>query len=556
MNQDVLKNIKQYKWKSMYFKYISSYLGLAIIAYAGLITIFISYFITNMSNLFTEKTFHSTQTTTAILDSEVAEVYTTLVSLLTSDDIFAVTSCEDLSAPPFATLQSLSSIANFTRKSKLDDPDLTDIIIYNPKCNYTIASNESKPLSDFENKVWYTWLTNADTLDRFCIFYENESFYLFQKINSGIILLEFKNFFQLNSDSDTIDVFDKRTDTCLYSSASTEAVSYNIQELESTSLIQKDSTIYVRSEGLHWFNYVYSTPSFNIFSDHTFWSMVLALGIILLVIIVILSVYQTTISYRHITDILALCDTDASFSHNEWTTISNHLINLTNNKMLIEKELMNKMAQIKQLQNLALQAQITPHFLFNTLHMINLSIQETIHGDCQATQMITELSSLLRIALRAGNIITLKEELQHAESYLSLEQMKYEELLNAKWDIDESCLSLQCPKLILQPLLENSIAHGMTEERPLTISVKVHSKPNGISVLISDDGTGMTKEQLKTLYDRMDKPSDNQHIGLSNVIKRLELFYGTDFSYSIESQEDQGVTIRLDIPDKPSSANI
>lgn len=550
MHSDILKNIRQYKWKSMYFKYISSYLGLAVITYVGLILIFISYFMPSMNELFEEKAIHAARTTSAVLDYEISEIYSTMASLITSNDVFNIIECSDLVKPPFTTQQSLQSVARFMSQKKTENSDLTDIVIYNSKCDYAVTSFSSGLLHNLEKKPWTNHLTDLDDQNRFSIFYENEHFYLCQKLNSGMIIIELEDIFNTISIDGSLYIFESKNDNLVYASDSDSVQLLPRTQKQNPEFLSytRNNTIYIQIDGAHWFTYLYATPSFNIFDDVTFWSVVFLLGFFLLFIIIILSIYQTNSSYRHIANILALCDMDSSFSHDEWMTISNHLINLTNEKVFIEKELMDKINQMKKYQHIALQAQLTPHFLFNTLHMINLSIQDTIHGDCKGTKMITQLSTFLRITLDAENIISLKDELQHAESYLALEQLKYEKHLLVDWQIDYKYLNLQCPKLILQPLLENSITHGMKEDTPLTITVKVLRNPKNIAIVILDNGLGMKEEQLSSLRNHVGTFPENKHIGLINVIKRLQLYYGDEFDYNIESEVNRGTSITLYIP--------
>lgn len=548
MKFDILKNIKRYKWKSMYFKYISSYLALAAISFFGLIAIFIFYFVTSMNHSFEEKNIQSAQATAAIFDYDISSLYSILSELVTDNKVVHLIESNDFPKPPFRTQQILSTYAQFISKQKNTNANLTDVILYNPKCDYVIRTTSSGLSENFAEKSWYPFLSDPDLLEQFSAFYDSDSFYLCQKFYSGLIILQFENIFQSFSMDGAFYLFDQRNQTLIYGSDSAVPVLQSNPKNQTAISYTDHNTMYIQINASHYFTYLFAIPAFNIFTDQTFWTMVFSLAFLLLLLILGLSIYQTNSAYRHITDILALCDSDVSLSHDEWTTISKHLINLSNEKVLIEKDLILKINQIKQLQQNALQAQLTPHFLFNTLHMINLSIQNTVHGDCQGTRMITQLSKFLRSTLDAKNILSLREELVHAKSYIELEQLKYTDYLLINWQIDERCLKLQCPKLILQPLLENSIIHGMKDDAPLTITVSVHPTFSNTILTITDDGAGMDEEQLSQLKKQVRTFPESTHIGLANVLHRLQLYYEDEFSYTIESQKDQGCTITLYLP--------
>lgn len=528
----------------MYFKYITSYLWIAVISYIGLITIFVSYFVPKMNNAFTEKTLQSFHTTSAIVDYKVSDIYNVMHSLIMSDDVKIVVESNDLMNLSFRMQQSLSNIARDMAQFKRDCSDVVDIIIYNSKCEYVITSTHGGSLDHFTGKTWFEYLVQPNTTDRLSIICQDNHIYLCQKLNPGMIIIEMNNVFDLISDDDSIYVFNKNTGDQIYSTGSAQV---SMQPSGQAAGLMKN-TIIAQIDNVYWFTCVYTCPAFNIFSDSIFWGMVFILALFLFLVIVLLSIHQTNISYRHITDILAMCDPDPSVSNNEWATISNHMINLSNEKLLVKKELINKIAQIKELQHTALQEQLTPHFLFNTLHMINLSIQDTIHGDCQGTKMLTQLSLFLRLTLNAGNIVSLEEELQHARSYLSIEELKYPDQLYINEQIDENLLDLKFPKLILQPLLENSIIHGMKDDAPLTVTIKVFSTQKDTVIEITDDGLGMTEEQLRRLMEHLREAPSHEHIGLANVIGRLQIYFGDSFTYNIVSKQNDGFSITLNLP--------
>ncbi len=202
------------------------------------------------------------------------------------------------------------------------------------------------------------------------------------------------------------------------------------------------------------------------------------------------------------------------------------------------------------------QEQFKPHFLYNTLDTINWMARE--HKAMDIVKLVDALTNVFRISLSRGkDYITIKEEVNYIQSYLYVQKTRYEDKLIFDVDADEECMSTMVPKLILQPLLENAIYHGIKQKRGTGhITVRVHRQEDMICMAVSDDGKGMdegTRHSLQNLLktgDRNDDitPDDNQSFGLYYVRERLQLRYGDNYRVDVESSEDVGTTISIFIP--------
>ncbi|HWP52155.1 MAG TPA: sensor histidine kinase, partial [Clostridia bacterium] len=181
-----------------------------------------------------------------------------------------------------------------------------------------------------------------------------------------------------------------------------------------------------------------------------------------------------------------------------------------------------------------LQAQINPHFLYNTFDSI-VWLAET-HQNNEVVQMTTNLSTFFRNSLSKGkDIITLEAEKQQMESYLKIQQVRYRDILSYEISIPEKLLKYIIPKLTLQPLVENALYHGVKNRRGLGhISVVGHDEGDEILLTIHDDGAGMSPQQLNTLRAGV---YEDKHtgLGLVNVHKRLRFYYGERYGLSFES---------------------
>ena len=174
----------------------------------------------------------------------------------------------------------------------------------------------------------------------------------------------------------------------------------------------------------------------------------------------------------------------------------------------------------------ALQAQINPHFLYNTLDAIAWLCEEGRNKD--AEDMVTSLAKLFRISISKGHeLITIEKEIQHAQSYLRIETFRYKNQFTYTFDVDENCLGYLCNKITLQPIIENAIYHGlnrMVDEGEITI----HIREDGDDIILSveDNGIGMTEEQCQEILRK--EPGDRTGIGIKNVNDRIKIFFGEE----------------------------
>lgn len=194
----------------------------------------------------------------------------------------------------------------------------------------------------------------------------------------------------------------------------------------------------------------------------------------------------------------------------------------------------------------ALQAQINPHFLYNTLDSIQWMCEQDNSKD--AVKMVGALAKLFRISISHGNeFITIGDELKHAESYLIIQSYRYKNQFTYSFDVDENLLNCMCNKITVQPFIENAIYHGldrMVDEGEIKITVKRDG--DDILIIIADNGLGMTEEQCKKVLEK--GRSDSKGIGVKNVDDRLKIYFGEHYGIKIESELDVGTTVTVRIP--------
>jgi len=216
-------------------------------------------------------------------------------------------------------------------------------------------------------------------------------------------------------------------------------------------------------------------------------------------------------------------------------------------------------AKVKEQENLkkaelrALQAQINPHFLYNTLDTI-IWMAESKKTD-QVIEIVRALSSFFRLSLSKGrDWITIGEEIERTRSYLTIQKMRYRDILDYRIEMDRGVAGNSVLKLILQPLVENALYHGIKNKRQGgTIVVRAEQR-NADEVLlqVEDNGIGFTPERLAQLQAELEDDSGEINLdsgfGIGNVNKRIRLYYGNPYGLSIQSTHGAGTCISIVIP--------
>ena len=194
----------------------------------------------------------------------------------------------------------------------------------------------------------------------------------------------------------------------------------------------------------------------------------------------------------------------------------------------------------------ALQAQINPHFLYNTLDSIAWMCERGRNAD--AVNMVHALARLFRISISRGHeLIPIAKEIEHAESYLQIQKYRYKNQFTYEFDVDPGCLDYYCNKITLQPIIENSINHGLdllVEEG--RIQVEVLQDGEDILFRVRDNGVGMSQEQVDAILEQ--DPEDRTGIGIRNVNDRLRIYFGAPYGLNITSELDVGTCVEIRMP--------
>ncbi len=215
------------------------------------------------------------------------------------------------------------------------------------------------------------------------------------------------------------------------------------------------------------------------------------------------------------------------------------------------QELMNKVRNeeivLRKTELRALQAQINPHFLYNTLDSIAWMCEEGRTKD--VVEMVNALARLFRISISKGHeLIPVEKEVEHAKSYLQIQKFRYKNQFQYSFEVQESCLGYYCNKITLQPIIENAIYHGlnrMIDEG--FIEIRIFEDGDDVVFTVEDNGVGMTKEQCESILHKEVK-GQTGGIGIKNVNDRVKIYFGEQYGMKIESELDEGTKVSIRMP--------
>ena len=206
----------------------------------------------------------------------------------------------------------------------------------------------------------------------------------------------------------------------------------------------------------------------------------------------------------------------------------------------------------------SLQAQINPHFLYNTLDIIVWQIEN--EKQSEAVHTVTALARFFRLSLGKGkNIVTVRDEIDHVKNYLMIQHMRFKNKFDYEFDIAEDVLELPSLKLMLQPLVENAIYHGMEfMDGDGMITVKAWRKEDELYLSVADNGLGMTEDKVEMILTGKSTSGNGRGsgIGVKNVNERIKLYFGEAYGLTIDSEPDEGTTVIIHLPAKDEKESL
>ena len=214
---------------------------------------------------------------------------------------------------------------------------------------------------------------------------------------------------------------------------------------------------------------------------------------------------------------------------------------IDNNKRLVEENYQAKLEE-RRVQLFALQAQINPHFLYNTLECINwMAFQR---GADEISQAVTMLAKYFRLSLNKGReIVSIADEVELARTYLAIQNIRFHSAITVEIIMPENMAEYKIPKLVLQPFVENAAIHGILKKPSRSGKIQIHiaEEPDLIRIVVMDDGVGMSEERLREILGK----GQNDHYGIYNAESRIRLYYGEEYGIQITSEKNEGTKVEL-----------
>lgn len=229
------------------------------------------------------------------------------------------------------------------------------------------------------------------------------------------------------------------------------------------------------------------------------------------------------------------------------------LVNIYQRELLEESRTRKKLEEYLRIKKLKiLQSQVNPHFLFNVLNSIaRLSLIENAK---ETEEVVYALSDLLRYSLRnVEKMVKLEDEISCVRDYITIQKKRHREKFNFSIDIDEDLLDMDIPLLTIQPLIENSIIHGMQDKDTITVNIKSEVQDNRTIIKVIDDGIGINNNMINNLLESEQDNTNNitthiTGIGINNVHKRIQHYFGQNYGLEILSEIGEGTEIRINLP--------
>lgn len=235
--------------------------------------------------------------------------------------------------------------------------------------------------------------------------------------------------------------------------------------------------------------------------------------------------------------------------HNELDDLGNsfnHMVYRVNSLM---DEVVTAEKQKNELELEVLHAQINPHFLYNTLNTIRWMAK--IKGEDSISTAIVALVKLLRVSISLSkNMITIREEIEYVKNYITIQRLRFNQLFTIDYAVLPEHEELSIPKMILQPIVENSLIYGIDEEEEcgLTISIFSVEREDRVELVIEDNGPGIDKAVLETILSGEKNINKFSKVGLNNINQRVKMYYGEEYGLQIYSEMGESTSVRISIP--------
>lgn len=576
-------NIRYFKFNSIFLRTFLFITALTVIPFIVLSIMFYSNTLKNIREEITLENSYIFDNSVNIIDRTLMEV-DTLSSSLASNESTQLYTINNVSTDSFKTISRLAKTLPIIYRY------IDSIYIYSEQTDTVIMDNNSIPLSDLSDTDWinaYRAVTSPKgtiiprsknnvypqliTIIKPIYVADEKKGAIIMNINAqsiynSMLYQQYKDgrlFFLVNADnkiiiSSELSYFNTYPDDIGLNTLTTESNPKNsVYEINDKNyvVLSGDSTIsdykYISAYPLELYEHKLSTMKLQI----------IGILLLLMIIIFILAYVASVRSYSPLNEIISFLDNSQppadsieEEDKNELMYIINCIQTHINDKTKMAEILEERMKLLRKSQYDMLQTQINPHFLYNTLETINWMAYNMSNSENPVSKSLINLASFFRNTLTSGYFVSIENEIKYTKEYVNILALRYGDLFDIEWDIDESILSYTIIKICLQPIIENAVYHGIKQKNDKgLIKIKGLCDDNNIILIVSDDGVGIEKDALDELNKTLSETSftnEKSHIGLSNVNQRIKIIFGDSYGIHVESTVGVGTDVYVTIPKK------
>lgn len=576
-------NIRHFKFNSIFLRTFLFITALTVIPFIVLSIMFYSNTLKNIREEITLENSYIFDNSVNIIDRTLMEV-DTLSSSLASNESTQLYTINNVSTDSFKTISRLAKTLPIIYRY------IDSIYIYSEQTDTVIMDNNSIPLSDLSDTDWinaYRAVTSPKgtiiprsknnvypqliTIIKPIYVADEKKGAIIMNINAqsiynSMLYQQYKDgrlFFLVNADnkiiiSSELSYFNTYPDDIGLNTLTIESNPKNsVYEINDKNyvVLSGDSTIsdykYISAYPLELYEHKLSTMKLQI----------IGILLLLMIIIFILAYVASVRSYSPLNEIISFLDNSQppadsieEEDKNELMYIINSIQTHINDKTKMAEILEERMKLLRKSQYDMLQTQINPHFLYNTLETINWMAYNMSNSENPVSKSLINLASFFRNTLTSGYFVSIENEIKYTKEYVNILALRYGDLFDIEWDIDESILSYTIIKICLQPIIENAVYHGIKQKNDKgLIKIKGLCDDNNIILIVSDDGVGIEKDDLDELNKTLSETSftnEKSHIGLSNVNQRIKIIFGDSYGIHVESTVGVGTDVYVTIPKK------
>lgn len=576
-------NIRHFKFNSIFLRTFLFITVLTVIPFIALSIMFYSNTLNNIREEITLENSYIFDNSVNIIDRTLMEV-DTLSSSLASNESTQLYTINNVSTDSFKTISRLAKTLPIIYRY------IDSIYIYSEPTDTVIMDNNSIPLSDLSDTDWinaYRAVTSPKgtiiprsknnvypqliTIIKPIYVADEKKGAIIMNINAqsiynSMLYQQYKDgrlFFLVNADnkiiiSSELSYFNTYPDDIGLNTLTIESNPKNsVYEINDKNyvVLSGDSTIsdykYISAYPLELYEHKLSTMKLQI----------IGILLLLMIIIFILAYVASVRSYSPLNEIISFLDNSQppadsieEEDKNELMYIINSIQTHINDKTKMAEILEERMKLLRKSQYDMLQTQINPHFLYNTLETINWMAYNMSNSENPVSKSLINLASFFRNTLTSGYFVSIENEIKYTNEYVNILALRYGDLFDIEWDIDESILSYTIIKICLQPIIENAVYHGIKQKNDKgLIKIKGLCDDNNIILIVSDDGIGIEKDALDELNKTLSETSftnEKSHIGLSNVNQRIKIIFGDSYGIHVESTVGVGTDVYVTIPKK------